>query len=148
MSRRIRQIRERQGRIGSPPPRRVSSRTRPEDYSGGGYARWAVVREADEEAGVLRVHYLRNRFNPPRPGEDEAYGSLQDVHPQPGQKMVNYDMKGVVTPLVGELEDETLGFGFVPVLVVAGRRAILLPAMPRGVKTLSTTGQATEGSGV
>ncbi len=145
----VRQIKERLRRLGSPPTRRATKPSRPEDQGGGGGGlRWAVARRIDENEGCIFVHYLSNAANPPQAGAWQASGDEVKVYPLPGQIVTHYNIPGVMTPLAVPLEDEQLGLTFVPLLVLPDLTAIIMPVMPAGVETVSQNGQGSEGSGV
>ena len=145
---RAQQIEERQRRVAAPLAARATKPARPEDREGAGGPRWGVLREVDVEAGTMKAQYLRNASNPPVAGEDRAYGQTFSAYPQPGATVAQYNVPGVLVPLIGDLALETLGTNFMPVLIHPDLRVQMILTMPAGVEVLTLGGQGSEGSGV
>ncbi len=148
MLRKVRQIRERQRRIAAPGGKRATKPSRLVGAGGGGGRRWGVLRSVDVEGGKMLAQYIRNRYSPPVEGQDEAFGAEFQVYPAPGRRIEDYDVGGVVTPLVGEPANEQLGVTYIPVRIDPQKQIEIMTPLPRGVKTMKDQGQGGEGSGV
>ncbi len=130
------QIRNRNTVIRPPPdsPPRAPTRTE-SSASGGGGHRWAVLRRLQNDEGqpALMAHLLRNLNTPPTDGDWEAHGDELQMFPMPGSTVDLHDIPGAVRPLVGELEDEVLGVGFIPWKLYSDRTCEIALKLAPGV---------------